>query len=302
MLQQTQIATVLDRGYYERWLARFPDIPTLASANEADILSAWEGLGYYRRARNLQKLAQIILQDHAGIFPKDPVIICSLPGIGPYTAGAVSSFAFDLKEPIVDGNVARVLSRIHNDATPIDSAAGNKRLWDRAKQLVENTDDPRAFNSALMELGQTLCKPTKPACGNCPVKAYCQATEPESLPVKSARTEITNVTERVLFIRKNDSVLLEQETGKRRTGLWKLPALPDSLFDKPPAVLLKSSYGITRYKVTLWVHDGAPVINQVWPESHRFIPLREIQEHAMPSPYRKALNRLLSHGVFRLED
>jgi len=302
MLQQTQITTVLDRGYYERWLARFPDIPTLALANEADILSAWEGLGYYRRARNLQKLAQIILQNHAGIFPEDPTTIRSLPGIGPYTAGAVSSFAFGLKEPIVDGNVARVLSRIHNDATPIDSTAGNKHLWDRAKELVESTDDPGAFNSALMELGQTLCKPTKPACENCPVKAYCQASEPESLPVKSARTEITAITERVLFIRKNDSVLLEQETGKRRTGLWKLPALPDSLFDKPPAVLLKSSYGITRYKVTLWVHDGVSVTNQHWPENYRFIPLSTVEEHAMPSPYRKALNRLLNHSVFRLED
>ena len=302
MLQQTQITTVLDHGYYERWLARFPDIPTLASANEADILSAWEGLGYYRRARNLQKLAQIILQNHAGIFPEDPATIRSLPGIGPYTAGAVSSFAFGLKEPIVDGNVARVLSRIHNDATPIDSTAGNKRLWDRAKELVESTDDPGAFNSALMELGQTLCKPTKPACENCPVKKYCQTSEPESLPVKSARTEITAITERVLFIRKNDSVLMEQETGKRRTGLWKLPALPDSLFDKPPAVLLKSSYGITRYKVTLWVHDGASVTNQHWPENHSFIPLSDVEEHAMPSPYRKALNRLLNHSVFRLED
>ena len=302
MLQQTQITTVLDRGYYERWLARFPDIPTLALAHEADILSAWEGLGYYRRARNLQKLAQIILQNHAGIFPEDPTTIRSLPGIGPYTAGAVSSFAFGLKEPIVDGNVARVLSRIHNDATPIDSTAGNKHLWDRARELVESTDDPRAFNSALMELGQTLCKPAKPSCETCPVKAYCQASEPESLPVKSARTEITAITERVLFIRKNDSVLLEQETGKRRTGLWKLPALPDSLFDKPPAVLLKSSYGITRYKVTLWVHDGVSVTNQHWPENYRFIPLSTVEEHAMPSPYRKALNRLLNHSVFRLED
>ena len=302
MLQQTQITTVLDRGYYHRWLARFPDIPTLASANEADVLSAWEGLGYYRRARNLQKLAQIILQDHAGIFPNDPVTIRSLPGIGPYTAGAVSSFAFGLNEPIVDGNVARVLSRIDNDPTPIDSTLGNKRLWDRAKELVTSTDDPRAFNSALMELGQSLCKPTKPACPDCPIKDYCQASDPESLPIKSVRTEITAVTERVIFIRQGNSILLEQETGKRRTGLWKLPALPDSLFDKPPAVLLKSSYGITRYKVTLWVHDGTATAESQWPSNHRFIPQADLNEHPMPSPYRKALNRLLSHGLFKLEN
>ncbi len=113
--------------------------------------------------------------------------------------------------------------------------------------------------------------------------------------------KITAITERVLFIRRGDSVLLEQETGKRRTGLWKLPALPDSLYDKPPAVLLKSSYGITRYKVTLWVHDGESAFNQDWPDSYRLIPLSKIQEHAMPSPYRKALNRLLSQGLFQLE-
>lgn len=301
MLQQTQITTVLGRGYYDRWLDRFPNLPTLAAASEADVLSAWEGLGYYRRARNLQKLAQIILQDHAGVFPNDPTTIRSLPGIGPYTAGALSSFAFGLNEPIVDGNVARVLARIDNDATPIDSTSGAKRLWDRARELVDNTDDPRAFNSALMELGQTLCKPTKPACTDCPIKAHCKASDPESLPIKSARTEITAVTERVLFIRQGDSVLLEQETGKRRTGLWKLPALPDSLFDNPPAVLLKSNYGITRYKVTLWVHDGAAFSNLNWPENHRFITLSELKEHAMPSPYRKALDRLLSHSLFQLE-
>jgi A/G-specific adenine glycosylase len=301
MLQQTQITTVLDRGYYDRWLSRFPDIQTLAIASEADVLSAWEGLGYYRRARNLQKLAQIILQDHGGHFPTDPATIRSLPGIGPYTAGAVSSFAFGLNEPIVDGNVARVLSRLDNDATPIDSTAGSKRLWDRARELVTSTDDPRALNSALMELGQTVCKPTKPACPDCPIRSHCQASDPESLPVKGTRTEITAITERVLFIRSEDGILLEQETGKRRTGLWKLPALPDAFFDHPPPVLLKSSYGITRYKVTLWVHDGSALPQQAWPETHRHIPLSQLADHAMPSPYRKALNRLLSHGLFELE-
>lgn len=301
MLQQTQIATVLDRGYFKRWLDCFPDIPTLAAATEADILSAWEGLGYYRRARNLQKLAQIILHDHAGQFPQDPATILSLPGIGPYTAGAISSFAFGLNEPIVDGNVARVISRIDNDATPIDTTAGSKRLWDRAREWVNSTNDPRAFNSALMELGQTLCKPTKPACSDCPIQAHCQASDPESLPIKSTRTEITAITERVLFIQRDAGILLEQETGKRRTGLWKLPAMPDSLFDQPPAVLLKSNYGITRYKVTLWVHDGVAVSDHQWPSSHRFIPISDLKAHAMPSPYRKALDQLLSHGLFQLE-
>jgi A/G-specific adenine glycosylase len=280
-------------------MKRFPDFSTLAAASESDVLSAWQGLGYYRRARNLQRLAQAVVIEHSGEFPRDPAVIRSLPGIGPYTAGAVSSFAFGLAEPIVDGNVARVLSRIDNDATPIDSTAGTRRLWDRARELVRSTDDPRALNSALMELGQTICRPTKPACEVCPVRAFCRATEPESLPVKSTRTEITAITERVFFYRNEVGVLLEQETGSRRTGLWKLPALPEAHHDQPPSVLLKASYGITRYKVTLWVH--AQPGQGKWPETHRYIPLTELAALPMPSPYRKALERLLKTEEFRLE-
>jgi len=302
MLQQTQIATVLDRGFYARWMERFPDFKTLATASESEVLGAWQGLGYYRRARNLHKLAQVIVGDHGGVFPRDPEVIRSLPGIGPYTAGAISSFAFGLAEPIVDGNIARVLSRLDNDATPVDSTAGSKRLWDRAKELVQMTDDPRALNSALMELGQTICKPARPACDACPVQRHCLAEKPEALPVKSARPEITEVTERVFFLCSDSGVLLEQETGSRRTGLWKLPALPEESSVKPPSVLLKSSYGITRYKVTLWVHAVPSGKAVKWPETHRFVPLGELAALPMPSPYRRALEKLLaSEGDFRLE-
>jgi A/G-specific adenine glycosylase len=301
MLQQTQISTVLDRGYYARWLARFPDFATLAVASEDEILKAWEGLGYYRRARNLQKLARTVMEEHGGVFPEEPAAILALPGIGPYTAGAVSSFAFGLAEPIVDGNVARVLSRLDNDATPIDSTAGSKRLWERARELVLATDDPRALNSALMELGQVICRPAQPQCPVCPVKEHCQAMEPASLPVKSGKTQITEVTERVIFHHSAAGVLLEQETGSRRTGLWKLPALPDSLAENPPPVLLKTTYGITRYKVTLWVHEAEPNQKHDWPASHRFISHAELPATAMPSPYRRALDRLLKNALFELE-
>ena len=154
MLQQTQIPTVLDRGYYSRWMERFPDFASLAAADETEVLSAWEGLGYYRRARNLQKLAKVVTTEHDGTFPRDVTAIRALPGIGPYTAGAIASFAFDEAEPIVDGNVARVLSRVFNDSTPIDSTAGQKALWSRAGSLVKTAGSPRVLNSALMELGQ----------------------------------------------------------------------------------------------------------------------------------------------------
>lgn len=299
MLQQTQIPTVLGRGFYSRWLELFPDFKTLAAAEEQEVLKAWEGLGYYRRARNLHRLAQEIMENHGGVFPQDPTAILALPGIGPYTAGAVSSFAFGLAEPIVDGNIARVLSRIFDDATPVDSTAGTKLLWQRARTLVQTTSDPRSLNSALMELGQTHCTPTKPACQLCPVRSECRATDPEALPVKHARPEITAVTERVIFLRTAEGVLLERETGKRRTGLWKLPILDPGHEDNPPPVLLRTHYGITRYKVTLWVHES-PAELRDWPETHQFISVAALESTPMPAPYRRALHELLERGDFAL--
>ncbi len=299
MLQQTQIATVLDRGFYSRWMERFPGFTELARAEETEVLSAWQGLGYYRRARNLQRLAQVVVNEHAGEFPRDPAMIRTLPGIGPYTAGAVASFAFGLAEPIVDGNVARVLSRLDDDPTPVDGTAGSRRLWERATELVRASVDPRAFNSALMELGQTVCRPARPACGDCPVRGHCRTKNPEKLPVKSARPGVTAVTERVFFQRKAGRILLEQETGSRRTGMWKLPALPDEWLDRPPPVLMKTVYGITRYKVTLWVHEMSGQVKPV--QNQRFVAPEELAELPMPSPYRRALEQLMKGGVFRLE-
>lgn len=299
MLQQTQISTVLDRGFYARWLERFPDFETLASAREDEVLKTWEGLGYYRRARNLQRLAREVMEQHGGVFPSDHASILGLPGVGPYTAGAVASFAFGLAEPIVDGNISRVLSRIYNDATPVDSTAGAKLLWERSALLVKATDDPRALNSALMELGQTHCTPTKPACDLCPVRAHCRALDPETLPVKQARQQISAVTEHVIFLRTSSGVLLELETGRRRTGLWKLPELPPEHVSEPPPVLLRMHYGITRYKVTLWVHEPHAE-EYAWPETHRLVPFAELESTPMPAPYRKALRELLGRGGFRL--
>ena len=297
MLQQTQITTVLDRGYYTRWLERFPDFATLAAASESEVLKAWEGLGYYRRARNLQKLAITLMLDHGGVFPREAEQIEALPGIGPYTAGAIASFAFDDARPIVDGNVARVLSRLFDDATPIDSTAGKKTLWDRADQLVRAAKSPRIFNSALMELGQTICRSTSPLCSECPVRDQCTTRRADELPVKQTRTTITDITERVFFCQTADGILLEQETGNRRTGLWKLPALPDTT--APPPVLHKTRYGITRYRVTLWIHQ--PPKSKRCPQTHRRFPLADLAHLAMPSPYRKALDAVLASQNFTIE-
>ena len=296
MLQQTQIPTVLDRGYYTRWMAQFPDFATLAKASEAEVLKAWEGLGYYRRARNLQKLAQTILSDFEGSFPREKAAILQLPGIGPYTAGAVASFAFDERQPIVDGNVARVLSRLLDDATPIDSTSGVRLLWANAETLVKAASSARIHNSALMELGQTICKSANPCCNHCPVNAFCLTNRAADLPVKAKSTVITETTERVLFYRNQNGVLLRQEDGSRRTGLWKLPALPDSLSSVP--VIHKSKYTITRYRVTLWVHESSSLPSA---PLGQIIPLTEIPSLPMPSPYRRALIAVLKDQEFALE-
>eukprot|EP01031_Cornospumella_fuschlensis_P020659 gene20659-25328_t len=147
-----------------------------------------------------------------------------------------------------------------------------------------------------MELGQTICKTGKPLCGECPVRRHCRATDPAALPVKKNRTPLTAVTERVFFSQTAKGVLLERETGNRRTGLWKLPALPEA---SATPVLLKTNYGITRYKVTLWVH-APPSGPAQWPDTHQWIPNDQLAATAMPSPYRRALERLLEDGEFRL--
>ena len=296
MLQQTQIATVLDRGYYDRWMSRFPDWAALAAASEEEVLKAWEGLGYYRRARNLQRLATVVLADHGGEFPQSPAEMESLPGVGPYTAGAVASFAFDLPQPIVDGNVARVLSRLYDDATPIDSNEGKIQLWARAGEMVRGSGSPRLFNSAIMELGQTICRPLAPRCSECPVEAQCKASAPEKLPVKQTKTEITAITERVVFSQNAEGILLEQEMGSRRTGMWKLPALLGDHSHFP--VIVKTTYGITRYKVTLWVHEADEMATG---ENIRRVSLAEMEDLAMPSPYRKALRAILGARHFELK-
>lgn len=181
MLQQTTIPTVL--GRYELWMRRFPTPHHLAAVDEQTALRSWEGLGYYRRVRSLQAIAREIVTSFGGTFPSDKEGLKKLPGIGPYTSGALLSFAFNKPAPIVDANVARVLSRIDNYSTAVDSTEGLKYLWARAEELVD-PDHAREFNSAIMELGQTYCRISAPDCLLCPVRSFCTAERPETLPVK----------------------------------------------------------------------------------------------------------------------
>lgn len=289
MLQQTRLAVVLGKGYFARFLAAFPTVQALAEAEEKALLRVWEGLGYYRRARMLQATAIAIRERHGGHFPHEEKELLALPGIGRYTAGALRSFAFDLPSPLVDGNVMRVFSRLYDDATPIDSTEGIKQHWQRAEDLLDR-DHPRLFNSALMELGQRICKVGVPDCLACPVAIYCKTRTPETLPMKAKATTITSLEEHAVFVSDADGrILLHQEQGKRRGGLWRLPIREkEQLADAK--LLHQMNYTITRYRVRLYVYEMAEIRmldGESWVESE------ELEAHPMAAPYRKALGVVL---------
>ncbi len=183
MLQQTQVSRVLEK--YQPFLDRFPTVESLARAHEDDVLAAWAGLGYYRRARMLHACARAIVEHHDGAVPESVDALQALPGIGRYTAGAIASMVFDQREPIVDGNVTRVLLRLHNKPEPQADNQTIKWAWHRAEQLVQAAADPAAFNEALMELGATICTPKNIRCDSCPIRSHCQAFKAgttESIP------------------------------------------------------------------------------------------------------------------------
>lgn len=257
MLQQTQIATVIGRGYFRRWMDQFPDWESLAAASEVSVLKNWEGLGYYNRARNLQRAARSVIGDHGGHFPRDAERARSLPGVGPYTAGAVLSLAYGLPEPVVDGNVARVLSRLFLIEEAIDSSVGLKRLWAIARELV-SPEDPAIHNSALMELGQRLCRPSNPDCQECPLQIHCLASRvgrAESLPNKKKPTPVQEREECVLIARRSGQIYLVPESGNRRKGLWRLPEVSaESSSDLTEST--RFVYPITRYRVLLRVFEA----------------------------------------------
>ncbi len=293
MLQQTQIATVLGRNYYTRFLSSFPDIPTLAAADDETLLKAWEGLGYYRRARMLRETARAVLHLHKGKMPDDEGSLLGLPGIGPYTAAALTAFAFGRPSALVDGNVSRVLSRLTDDSTPIDSTPGRKLHQEWAASLCDPRK-PARHHHAMMELGQTICRPGTPRCEACPVSRFCETRSPGLLPMKKPRVKITELTEHALWLRDTQGrLLLHKESGKRRNGLWKLPLrLPEELAGA--AVIFEDYYPITRYKVRLIVHLGSMLdFTEVLP-GDEWVPLEHVDALPLAAPFRRAFNRILS--------
>lgn len=230
MLQQTRVSTVVD--YFERWMVRFPRLEDLASASEEEVLELWSGLGYYSRARNLRKAAIKVVDEYQGEIPRQIKALRSLPGVGPYTAGAIASIAFGLPEPLVDGNVNRVLTRIATiDGDPAKSPA-KTQIWAKAAELVP-LDRPGDFNQALMELGREVCRPTAADCGNCPIAQFCHAHKidevdrfPELAKRKKPR-EMRGVSIILRSQREGDSYFLLRRRSPQGllAGLWEFPSI-----------------------------------------------------------------------------
>lgn len=291
MLQQTRVAHVLGKGYYTRFLEAFPDVKSLAAADDSRLLKAWEGLGYYRRARMLRATAVAVLNDHGGIFPNDEAALLALPGIGPYTAAALLSFAFGKPSALVDGNVHRLLSRLMDDAAPIDISATRKLHTDWAGALCD-AGNPRRHHYAMMELGQTICRPGVPHCEVCPVAKFCRATEPQNLPVKKKRAAVTELSEYAIWLHDAEgSVLMHRETGSRRNGLWKLPLRSQQECADSPRIFT-DTYTITRYKVFLYIHAGA---GHQLGEGDEWISREELASIPIAAPFRRAVLRLLAN-------
>lgn len=315
MLQQTQVRTVIP--YYERWMQRFPDLATLAAAPVDSVLEAWQGLGYYGRARRLLEGARVVVSDHGGRLPRSAQSLNRLPGIGPYSAGAISSIAFDERVPLVDGNVSRVLCRLEAlDGDPT-RAPTKGLLWALADSLVP-ADWPGDFNQALMELGATVCLPRQPDCADCPIGRLCKARrlgKAAELPRAPGRQQISRVSMVAAVVRSPAAgvlVVRQPESASRWSGLWMFPSAPlPARHDPKLAVrtLVRQAAGlevsihprterfvhcVTRYRINLDVYHCRTTARRP-PTSDRILwkMPTELERLAMPAVHRRIARSLL---------
>lgn len=320
MLQQTQVTTVIP--YFERWMKRFPDVAALARANEGDVLHAWQGLGYYSRARNLRRAAQEMVQRHAGRVPEEVAELRALPGIGPYSAGAIASIAYGRAEPLVDGNVIRVLARLFARRGDPNRSPLKTELWELASSLVRSLPRgaaPGDFNQALMELGATVCTPRGARCEACPLAAHCFAKRQdlvEILPELPKREKPTPVHMVAAIAARGERVLVTKlgADAPRWAGMWLFPNTEVRPSETPEAALrrmLASCVGlrgepsgiacvvrhsVTRFRITLDAYRVVSLSGSARALSVAEVAWQrpsELSNVAMPAAHRTIAERLL---------
>ena len=324
MLQQTTVAAVV--AYFNRFMEAFPNVQALAAAPEREVLRLWEGLGYYRRARQLHAAAQKIVGEYSGVFPSDPAGVRALPGIGRYTAGAISSIAYDLPEPILEANTVRLLSRLSAYRDDPLAKPGQEHLWGWAAALVPK-EEPGLFNQALMELGALLCTPREPQCPACPVASLCGARKlglEREIPKPKAKKVFEEVREAAVLIRRRNQVLLiEWAAGKRWAGLWDFPrfavvAEQGANIREALRTELKRTlgievevgeslhtlkHGVTRFKITLDAYAGEYAKGTLKPASPfaaaRWVNPNDLPQYPLNTTGRK-LTKLLETRQQRL--
>jgi len=308
ILQQTRVAQGYD--YYVKFLKKFPDIKSLAEADEDEVLNVWQGLGYYSRARNLHAAAKTILSDYQGVFPHRYADILALKGVGEYTAAAISSFVFNLPHAVVDGNVYRVISRIFAIETPIDTNSGKKVFQEMADQLM-NKETPGLHNQAIMEFGALQCVPVSPDCLGCPLSEVCVAYAQNKVacyPVKQGKTKVTERFFNYLDIRSGSFIYLNKRTGN---DIWKnLYELP--LIETPQKVTFDELQDTDNFK-SLFENSGDILLKSTPVSlkhilSHRiiyavFYKLEISDDSQIRSKYLKTdINSLHNFAISRLVD
>jgi A/G-specific adenine glycosylase len=307
MLQQTRVEAVIP--YFEKWMRLFPTVQTLSKSSEQDVLSAWEGLGYYSRARNLHKAAKVVSNEYGGKLPQDVDELIKLPGIGRYTAGAIASIAFGLDEPALDGNLKRVYARLFDVEQPVDSPKGEKILWDIAHQ---NLPKGKAgdFNQSLMDLGATICIPKNPRCLICPLMEACKSRgtgTQELRPVRKPKKSVPHYIHAAGVMVKSGKVLLAQRPTKGLLGgMWEFP---NGRVDGDPAKgfakALRTGYNLkaqrkeamgfvqhayTHFKVA--VHVFRCELKSIPNENMKWVLLKDLNEMPMGKVDRQIANML----------
>ena len=297
MLQQTRVEAVIP--YFERWMQQFPTVKELASASEQDVLNAWEGLGYYSRARNLHKAAKIVVERYNGELPRDLKALRALPGIGRYTVGAIASIAFNMDEPTLDGNLRRVFARLFDVSEPADSSAGEEILWGLAAEHLPK-GQAGDYNQALMDLGASICLPKNPRCLLCPLMEICEARingTQEQRPVLKPKKETPHYVHAAGVIVEDGKVLLAKRPSKGLLGgMWEFP---NGRVDGEPAEGLESvleaeyklkvqrnealgtvQHAYTHFRVTVYAFR-CELLSRSENESLKWVGLEELEDYPM---------------------